>query len=146
VKVVKYGDKLRVNYKSSFNRNTYFADNCNFNGMRISGGGKVMFGNNFHSGKECLIITENHNYNGDAIPYDNTIITKTIIIEDNVWFGHRVIVVGNVTIGEGVIVAAGSVVCKNIPKYAIVGGNPAKIIKFRDIHHYERLKLMNKYN
>ena len=46
---------------------------------------------------------------------------------------------GNVTIGEGAVVAIGSVVVKEIPKCAIVGGNPAKVIKYRDISHYEKL-------
>ena len=54
-----------------------------------------------------------------------------IEICNDVWLGANVIVVDGVTIGDGVIVAAGSVVTKNIPPYAIVGGVPAKIIKYR---------------
>ena len=88
-----------------------------------------------------MIITQNHNYDeGNSIPYDDTYIYKTVIIEDNVWLGNRVIITGNITIGEGAIVAAGSVVCKDVPKYAIVGGNPAKVIKYRNIEHYNELK------
>ena len=93
-----------------------------------------------------MIITQNHNYEGEAIPYDDTYIYKNINIKDNVWFGHRVIVTGNVTIGEGAIVAAGSVVVKDVPDYAIVGGNPAKVIKFRDIEHYTKLKEQKKFH
>lgn len=63
-----------------------------------------------------------------------------------VWFGDNVIVTGNVRIGEGVIVAAGSVVCKDVPELAIVGGNPAHIIKYRDKDHYYRLKNLKKFH
>ena len=87
-----------------------------------------------------MIITQNHNYEGSKIPYDETYITKEVIIEDNVWLGNRVLITGSVTIGEGAIVAAGSVVCKDVPPFAIVGGNPASIIKYRNIEHYNLLK------
>jgi len=137
---VKSGKCLKVNNRCAFTRNTEIGDYCNFNGMTISGGGKVKFGDYFHSGKECLIITQNHNYEGSKIPYDETYVLKSVEIEDCVWFGHRVIVIGNVKIGEGAIIAAGSVVCKDVPPCAIVGGNPAKIIKYRNIEHYNKLK------
>lgn len=54
-----------------------------------------------------------------------------IIIEDDVWLGYGVLVLSGVRVGQGAIVAAGSVVTKNVPPYAIVGGNPATVIKFR---------------
>lgn len=55
------------------------------------------------------------------------------------WLGNRIFVTGNVTIGEGAIIAAGFVVVKNVPDYAIVGGNPAIVIKYRDIEHDKKL-------
>lgn len=140
------GDGLFVRKGCAFNKNVHVGNNCSFNGMRILGGGIVKIGNHFHSGIECMIINENHNYEGNMIPYDSTYIYKTVIIEDCVWFGNRVMVVGNVTIGEGAIIAAGSVVCKDVPPLAIVGGNPAKIIKYRDSNHYYRLKNDGKFN
>lgn len=54
-----------------------------------------------------------------------------IIIEDEVWIGVGALILSGVKIGKGAIVAAGSVVSKDIPAYAIVAGNPAKIIKYR---------------
>jgi acetyltransferase-like isoleucine patch superfamily enzyme len=80
------------------------------------------------------------------VPYDDTFSYKTIIIGDNVWFGNRVIVVGNINIGEGAILAAGSVVTHDVPPYAIVGGNPAVILKYRDINHYNELKNAGKFH
>lgn len=139
------GVGLRVNKPCKFTKNTVIGDHCNFNGMRIMGGGKVSIGNYFHSGVECMILTENHNYEGTSIPYDNTTVKKNITIGDCVWFGNRVIVTGNVNIGEGAIVAAGAVVCKDVPAMAIVGGNPAKVIKYRDKDHYLKLKEVNRF-
>ncbi len=52
-------------------------------------------------------------------------------IGNDVWIGAKSIVMDGVTIGDGAIVAAGSVVTKDVPPYAIVGGAPAKIIKYR---------------
>lgn len=141
-----FGDGLYIGGPCVFNRFCHVGKNVNFNGMKIQGKGSVSIGNNFHSGSECMIITENHNYEGEAIPYDSSFITKNIIIEDNVWFGNRVTVTGNVHIGEGAIIAAGSVVVKDIPACAIGGGNPAKVIKYRDKEHYYKLKKDQKFH
>lgn len=54
-----------------------------------------------------------------------------ITLKDDVWIGQRATIMSGVTIGQGAIVAAGSVVSKDVPPYAIVGGVPAKVIKYR---------------
>ena len=138
-------ENCKVNNYCSFSQNTYVGNNCNFNGMQIHGSGKVTFGDYFHSGIECMIITYNHNYEGEMIPYDPTYITKDVTIGKCVWLGNRVTICGNVTIGDGAIIAAGSVVVKDVPRCAIVGGNPAKVIKYRDIEHFDKLEKEGKY-
>ena len=55
-----------------------------------------------------------------------------IFIEDDVWIGAGSIILPGLKIGKGAIIAAGSVVNKNVPKFSIVGGIPAKIIKLRN--------------
>lgn len=54
-----------------------------------------------------------------------------IVVKDDVWIGARATILSGVTIGQGAVVAAGAVVTKDVPPYAIVGGVPAKIIKYR---------------
>lgn len=54
-----------------------------------------------------------------------------IIVGDDVWIGYRAIILSGVTIGQGAVIAAGTVVTKDVPAYAIVAGNPARIIKYR---------------
>jgi acetyltransferase-like isoleucine patch superfamily enzyme len=56
---------------------------------------------------------------------------RQIIIHDDVWIGSRAIILDGVTIGQGAIIAANTVVTKDVPPYAIVGGTPGKILKYR---------------
>lgn len=54
-----------------------------------------------------------------------------IVVGDDVWIGTNAVICSGVTIGQGAVVAAGSVVTKDVPPYAIVGGNPARVISYR---------------
>ena len=138
---IVHGDNCKCNFKCKFTSKTVIGNNCHFNGMNISGSGKVIIGNNFHSGKNIRVITTFHNFDGGkALPYDETSYSKDIIIEENVWLGENVMILGGVTIGEGAVIQAGSVVCKNIPKLAVAGGHPAVPFKYRDREHYYDLK------
>jgi len=118
------------------------------NGKDIEVGDCVSFGSNFKTlnrilrvGDE-LIMGEDVLFQGGIHKYDRLDIpigkqgggTKSILeICDDVWIGARAIVLpGCKKIGTGVIIGAGAVVTKDIPDYAIVGGNPAKIIKYRN--------------
>jgi len=79
------------------------------------------FYSNDNSG--CLITFRENKIFDDAVP-------KTVLAND-IWIGSNVIIPGGVHISTGAIVAAGAVVVKDIPPYAVVGGNPAKIIRYR---------------
>lgn len=137
---------VKVNGLSYVNRKTRLGHNVHFNGMRIIGNGDVTIGDNFHSGIDCVIITETHNYKGDELPYDSSYLSKPVVIEDNVWLGHGVLILPGVTIGEGAIIQAGAVVVRSIPKLAIAGGNPATVFSHRDELHYNRLKAQGKFH
>lgn len=54
-----------------------------------------------------------------------------IVVDDDVWFGHSTTILSGVHIGQGAVIAAGAVVTKDVPPYAIVAGNPARIIRYR---------------
>ena len=111
------------------------------NEVRIYAEGGVKIGAYTKIGEGCLIMTTNHNYKSSTrIPYDHIGCTQSVEIGKNVWIGLRSIIMSGVKIEDGAIVAAGSVVVKSVPKYAIVGGNPAKIIGWRDKENYDRLE------
>nr|WP_318432660.1 acyltransferase [Photobacterium leiognathi] len=135
----KISKKAYFNNFTKLNSKTIISENCHFNGLRVLGQGSVIIEENFHSGAGCEIITDVHNYNGVALPYDDTYIVKNVHIEKNVWLGRHVIILGGVTIGEGAIIQAGSVVTKSIPKLAIAGGHPACVFSYRDNKHYKEL-------
>ena len=119
---------------------------CGFNGFTATGWGGVKIGNYFHSGTNVKIMLVSHDYAaGDKIPYGSKHTIRNVVVDDFVWLGSDVIISGNVHIGEGAIVAIGSVVVKDVPPCAIVGGNPAKIIKYRDIEHFKKLKQEGRY-
>lgn len=68
---------------------------------------------------------------------------QPVIIHDDVWVGTGAIILKGVTVGKGSIIAAGALVNKDVPPYSIVGGMPAKVLKYRwspsDIIEHERL-------
>lgn len=112
--------------------------------IECSGG--VAIGRYFHPGRGLTIYSATHNYAaGTRIPYDDIHIPKPVSIGDFVWCGANVTIVPGVTIGEGAVIGAGSVVVKDVPRCAVVGGNPARVLRYRDIEHFDRLKAAGKF-
>jgi maltose O-acetyltransferase len=109
----------------------------------INGVGGVKIGKGTIFAHRIEVITANHYYDGEnleAIPFDEKLIYKPVNIGENVWVGSHVLIAPGVNIGEGAIIGMGAVVTKDIPPFAVVGGNPAKIIKYRDKNKYKVLK------
>lgn len=107
----------------------------------LSGQGGITIGNNVSLGPEVIIWSANHNYmRPNELPYDKEYIKRPVVIEDNVWIGARCSLIPGVRIREGAVIGLGSVVTKDVPECAVVAGNPAKIIKYRDLETYEKLK------
>lgn len=73
----------------------------------------------FGNGWEEAMKDKSYPYKGDTI------------IGNDVWIGHKATIMAGVTVGDGAIIASGAMVTKDVPAYAIVGGNPAKVIKKR---------------
>ena len=88
------------------------------------------------------IRTVNHNYDSEDLqylPFDGRSYCKPVHIKQNVWIGTNVLILPGVTIGEGAVVGAGSVVTKDVEACAVVAGNPARVIKYRNKQRYEEL-------
>mgnify|MGYP006092785351 len=121
-------------------------------GAMIGSGSNIIMGSDSSIGKDCIIshahigsnvmmgehvvfYAANHNFKNRFKPMALQGMNKPRIIkiEDDVWLGAFSIILPSCSfIGKGAIVAAGSVVTKDVPSFAIVGGNPAKIIKYRN--------------
>ena len=89
-------------------------------------------------GEDCIIADSVHLYDHDhGISQDTSpirsqpIISAPIKIQNDVWIGAKATVLKGVTIGRGAVIAAGAVVTRDVPPYAIAGGIPARVVKMR---------------
>lgn len=93
---------------------------------------KLVIGDHTIIGSYVQIMDHNHSFKkGDLIKNQNAKIEKVSIGKD-VWIGAGVKILCGVTIGDGAVIGANAVVTKDIPPYAIVGGVPARVIKYRE--------------
>ena len=131
------GERLVVENKAYFG-----------NGKDFSVGNEAALGSNFKSinrivtignylimAEDVVFIGGGHEFTKLDIPMGHQPdLPKTPLkIDDDVWIGARAMILpGCRHIGKGAIIGAGSVVTKDVPDYAIVGGNPAKVIKYRN--------------
>ena len=90
---------------------------------------RITIGSKVAISREAFICTASH----DITKPNRPLITAPITICDGVWIGARAIILPGVTIGEGAIVAAGAVVTKDVEPWTVVGGNPARFIKKREL-------------
>ena len=129
-------------------KNTKIGKHVRFNGVNLSGLGNISIGDFVICAQGVVVLSDNHNYDsGTKIPYsDNPIITKDVIIDNFVWIGKNALILPGTKIGEGAIIQAGAVVHGEIPPCAIAGGNPAKVFKWRNIEHYQKLKAEGKFH
>lgn len=117
--------------KISIGNDVYIGPNALFSSIK-----GIVIGNKVTFGPKVTIMAGNHNFKeiGSYI-YDNHTKREDddlpVTISDDVWIGCNAIILKGITIGRGAIVGAGSVVTKDVPPYAIVGGNPAKLIRYR---------------
>ncbi len=94
--------------------------------------GPLSIGSDVMIAPNVSIYTRNHETENIYRPMRlQTAPTKKVTIGDDVWIAANAIILPGVTIGSGAIIAAGAVVTKDVPDFAVVGGNPAKVIKIR---------------
>lgn len=80
-------------------------------------------------GRGCLLAWDVLVLDSDSHPVDDRPQTAPVVLGDRVWLGCRATVLKGVTIGDGAVVAAGSVVVRDVPARALVGGNPARVLR-----------------
>lgn len=103
-------------------------------GTRIVCNEYIFIGKHTMFAEFCVVRDMNHGYDiVDEVQYmkHQPYFTKPTIIEDGVWVGSKATILSGVRVGHGAIIGAGAVVTKDVPPNAIVGGVPAKVIKYR---------------
>lgn len=107
--------------------NHFFANyGCFFNANEEN----IEIGNDCLFGPDVLIINSNHDTCPGFLVREQANISKKIIVGNNVWIGAKSVILPGVSIGDNAVVAAGSIVNKNVEANALVGGVPAKFIKY----------------
>lgn len=120
-------------------RGAYFSTG---GGIRIGAGsglgvnclvhGPLCIGENVMMGPDVTILTHTHNIDRTDIPMGHQgMRVAEVTIGSDVWIGMRSIIMPGVKIGNGAVIGAGAVVTKDVPDYAVVGGVPARIIRYR---------------
>lgn len=98
---------------------------------------RAVIGNNVMMGPEVVFIGRTHDFSDLNRPLHEQgfVEAPPIVVNDNVWIGTRAIVLPGRRIGRYAIVGAGAVVTHDVPDYAVVGGNPAKVLYYRNEQH-----------
>ncbi len=129
------GTQVRIGYgfKVTCPDKVRIGSHCDFNaGVFITGGGGVTIGDYVGLGPDVKIWSVNHRYQDPDTPW---ILQghelQPVVIEDDVWLGASCFVMPGITIGRGSILSAGTVLMKSVPAFAIVAGNPGRIVGWR---------------
>ena len=126
------GENVNIEPHAYFNHALSIGDNSGI-GSYSELYGEIQIGNDVMMGTHCIIYSRNHDFSRTDIPMwkQGFSAVKPVIIGDDVWIGGRVTILPGVHVGNGVVIGAGAVVTKDVPDYAVVGGNPAKVLKSR---------------
>ncbi len=130
IMVVNDGHSNTDNSKLIIGDNNYIGE---YNNIR-AGGGLIQIGNNCLISQHITIVCSGHGIKKEELIRNQAWTTNKnhVVINDDVWIGANSVILPGVTIGKGAVVAAGSIVTKNVPEFAIVAGNPARVIKYRE--------------
>ena len=116
-------------------RNVFVGVNSHINHLCSVWAGKnarIVLGENVLMGPGVSIQAANHGTKKGVLMNRQAESEGDILIGDDVWIGSNVTILSGVKIGRGAVIGAGAVVTKDVPEYAIAGGVPAKVIRFRE--------------
>ncbi len=129
------GKNVNIEHGAKFGRGSKISigDNSGI-GVNCIVPSDIKIGCNVMMGPECLIYSANHRFDSIYVPMiqQGHYPRQSVILGDDIWIGGRVIILPGKVIGNGVIIGAGSVVTKDCLNYGIYGGNPSRLIKFRN--------------
>lgn len=126
------GSNIDINKNAELSPDFVIGNNSGVGADSIIGKGTTI-GDNVMMGPWCIIYTRNHAFSRTDIPMREQGMQdfKPVHIGNDVWIGSRVTILPGVKIGNGSIIGASAVVTKDVPDFSVVGGNPAKILKYR---------------
>lgn len=128
------GKNVNIERKAKFGHglDIEIGDNSGI-GINASIPSNTIIGHNVMMGPNCYILSSNHSFANIDIPMirQGYSSKKQTIIEDDVWIGRNVLMTPGRNIKKGSIIAAGCILCKDFPEYAIIGGNPSRLIRSR---------------
>lgn len=102
-------------------------------GTHLHGRGGIRIGDGVVIGPRVTIHSSNHNHRSpQCVPYDGGVQILPVEVAEAVWIGDRAMLCPGVRVGRGAIVGMGSVVSRDVPPFAIVAGNPAKVVAMRE--------------
>jgi acetyltransferase-like isoleucine patch superfamily enzyme len=127
--LIDYGVYFRYPSKISLGNNVAINRDCAFYAVHQAVGGTITIGNNVALGPHVRVFAGGHDYGTT----DLLVTAAPVVVHDFVWIGGNSTILQGVTIGEGAVIGAGSVVSRDIPPYGIAAGNPAKVIKYREL-------------
>lgn len=140
--VVRASAKLENPKNISIGSNVYVGSNVCLYAM-----GEISIGDNTAMGEGIIVYTSNHDYKDKkTFPYNPDALIQKVEIGKDIWIGARSIILPGCKIGDGAIIGAGSVVTKSVPSCAMVGGNPARIIGWRDVDNYQTAAKDNNFS
>lgn len=132
-KICTVGKNVNFERKAYFTPGLVIGDNSGV-GIQCEVNGPVQIGKNVLMGPEVVIYTNSHRYENKnkAIIEQGFREVNPVFIDDDCWIGRRAIIMPGVHIGTGCVVGAGALVTKDTPPYSVVGGIPAKVLKYRE--------------
>lgn len=126
------GKQVNIEQKARFSSRVSLGD---YSGIGVNAKiyGTCTIGSHVMMGEDCTVITRNHCHDRTDIPMMEQGFEEEqpVYIGNDVWIGDRVTILAGVHVGNGAVIAAGAVVTKDVPPYAVVGGVPARVLRFR---------------